>query len=220
MPEAPQELKDYFLTWRAKSEKFTERMNKIFIQAWISLVPEHADLAHFISPNEASKVFNKDPESPAIISEAQKRVGGCGMFNEKIYSTISEFNTALAKASISLKSENITDVKEIKGTVAYRPNNEEKIVGKVKVIYGFADMSQFKQGEVLVTEMTNPDYVPIMKMATAIITNEGGMTCHASIASRELKVPCIVGTKIATQVFRDGDMVEIDVHKGIVRLLK
>jgi phosphoenolpyruvate synthase/pyruvate phosphate dikinase len=66
------------------------------------------------------------------------------------------------------------------------------------------------QGNILVCPMTLPDYVPAMKKARAIITNEGGITCHAAIISRELKIPCIVGTKIATQVLKDGDRVEVD----------
>ncbi|MFC1612894.1 PEP-utilizing enzyme [Patescibacteria group bacterium] len=72
----------------------------------------------------------------------------------------------------------------------------------------------------LVSHMTNPGIVPAMKQAVAIITDMGGITCHAAIVSRELKKPCIIGTKIATQVLKDGDMVEVDADKGIVRILK
>jgi pyruvate,water dikinase len=59
-----------------------------------------------------------------------------------------------------------------------------------------------------------------MKKAGAIITDEGGITCHAAIVSRELKKPCIIGTKIATQVFKDGDMVEVDAENGIVKIIR
>jgi pyruvate,water dikinase len=68
--------------------------------------------------------------------------------------------------------------------------------------------------------MTTPDYVPSMKVAGAIVTNEGGLLCHAAIISRELGKPCVIATKIATQVFKDGDMVEVDADKGIIRILK
>ena len=68
--------------------------------------------------------------------------------------------------------------------------------------------------------MTRPEYVPLMKKATAIITDEGGITSHASIVSRELKIPCIVGTKIATKILKDGDLIEINADIGIVRKLK
>lgn len=66
---------------------------------------------------------------------------------------------------------------------------------------------------------TNPSYVSIMKKAKAIITDDGGITSHAAIISRELRIPCIVGTKIATKVLKDRDMVEVDAYKGIVRIV-
>jgi hypothetical protein len=68
--------------------------------------------------------------------------------------------------------------------------------------------------------MTRPEFVPLMKKAGAIITNEGGITCHAAIIARELKKPCIIGTKIATQVLKDGDFVEVDADAGVVRILE
>ena len=78
----------------------------------------------------------------------------------------------------------------------------------------------FNDGDILVTGMTRPEFVPLMKRSAAIITDEGGITCHAAIISRELGIPCIIGTKVATQVLKDGDMVEVDADKGIVRILK
>ena len=68
--------------------------------------------------------------------------------------------------------------------------------------------------------MTRPDYIAGMKKAAAIVTNEGGITCHAAIVSRELGIPCIIGTKIATQVFKDGDLVEVNANHGWVRKIK
>ena len=76
---------------------------------------------------------------------------------------------------------------------------------------------ELKEGEILVTHMTTPDFVPAMRRAAAIVTDEGGVTCHAAIIARELKKPCVVGTKHATQIFKDGDMVEVDANAGIVR---
>ncbi|MBU1031264.1 MAG: hypothetical protein KKB65_08575, partial [Nanoarchaeota archaeon] len=75
-------------------------------------------------------------------------------------------------------------------------------------------------GEIIFTGMSTPDFVPLIKKAAAIVTDEGGVLCHAAIISRELKKPCIVGTKIATQVFKDGDLVEVDANKGVVKKLK
>ncbi len=76
-----------------------------------------------------------------------------------------------------------------------------------------------KEGEVLVAGMTTPDYVPAMRKACAIVTDEGGITCHSAIVSRELDLPCVVGTKVATRVLKDGDFVEVDATNGIVKKL-
>ncbi len=67
--------------------------------------------------------------------------------------------------------------------------------------------------------MTVPDFVPAMRKAAAIVTDEGGITCHAAIIARELGKPCVIGTKFATKVFRDGDLVEVDSEVGVVRKL-
>lgn len=92
--------------------------------------------------------------------------------------------------------------------------------GVVHVIDNPKDIDQFKQGEILVTLMTSPDWVPAMKKAAAIITNNGGMTCHAAIISREMQIPCIVGTRsknvAATDVLKTGDVVTVDAKNGVV----
>jgi len=90
--------------------------------------------------------------------------------------------------------------------------------GVVKIIKTPSELDKIKKGDVLVTKMTNPDYVPGMKRAAAIITDEGGQTSHAAIVSRELGVPCIVGTESATSKLKDGDMVTIDGDDGLVYL--
>ena len=110
--------------------------------------------------------------------------------------------------------EDYGDVKEVTGVGV----SGEKIRAQVKVCAGLVDaLKKVREGDVLICGMTMPDYVPAMKKAAAIVTNEGGVTCHAAIISRELNIPCVVGTKIATQVFEDGDEVEVDAEKGIVR---
>ena len=105
---------------------------------------------------------------------------------------------------------------EIKGTIA----RKGKIEGVVKVILDPENNKNFQEGEILVTSMTRPDFVLIMKKAGAIVTNEGGVTCHAAIISREIGIPCIIGTKIATKVLNDGDVVEVDADNGIIRIIK
>lgn len=89
--------------------------------------------------------------------------------------------------------------------------------GSVKIVLVPKDVAKVRDGDILVTQMTTPEYVPAMKRAAAFVTDEGGITSHAAIVSRELNIPCIIGTKAATKVFKDGDRVEVDATKGIVR---
>jgi pyruvate,water dikinase len=86
--------------------------------------------------------------------------------------------------------------------------------GKVQIIPDVKRISQFRAGQVLVTSMTDPDWVPIMRIASAIVTDEGTKTCHAAIVSRELGVPCIVGTNNATKILKNGQMVTVDCTQG------
>lgn len=106
--------------------------------------------------------------------------------------------------------------KELKGMCAQKGYAK----GVVKHVATVADMKKFNRGDILVSAATNPMIVPAMERAGAIITDEGGLTYHASIVSRELGVPCIIGTKIATKLLKDGDLVEVDATKGIITIVK
>lgn len=118
----------------------------------------------------------------------------------------------------------VVNVSEIKGQVA----SKGKTMGKVKIIpVNYADYDRMNQlidsmeeGEVLVAETTGPELIVACKKASAIVTDIGGMMSHAAIVSREFKIPCIVGTKNATRVLKDGDLVEVDADQGIVRIIR
>ena len=90
--------------------------------------------------------------------------------------------------------------------------------GKANVIESAEEIHKFKKGEVLVTDMTDPDWEPIMKIASAIVTNHGGRTCHAAIISRELGIPCIIGTGNATEVIKTGQEITVDCSEGVGRI--
>ncbi len=108
---------------------------------------------------------------------------------------------------------NYGKIKQINGSIAFVGHAK----GTVKIINQIIDIPKMKTGDILVSVATTPAIVPAMKRASAIVTDEGGLTCHAAIVSRELGIPCVVGTKIATKVLRDGDKVEVDAGQGIVR---
>ncbi len=109
---------------------------------------------------------------------------------------------------------NIEQVSEIRGEAA----SPGKVTARVKVCAGVKEaLKKIKKGDVLVCGMTLPDYLPAMKLASAIITDEGGITCHAAIVGRELRKPTIVGCKIATSVLKDNDLVEVDGDLGVIK---
>ncbi|PIP75995.1 hypothetical protein COW86_00610 [Candidatus Kuenenbacteria bacterium CG22_combo_CG10-13_8_21_14_all_39_9] len=78
----------------------------------------------------------------------------------------------------------------------------------------------FQSGTILVTSMTRPEFMPLMRRAKAVVTDEGGLTCHAAIVSRELGIPCIISTKNATKILKNGDQIEMDLSTGLIQIRK
>jgi len=116
---------------------------------------------------------------------------------------------------ISKPFEKIIKVSKFKGL----PVSRGIIKGIARVIEDASLISQLRDGEILITYMTTIEFIPAFRKASAVVTDEGGMSCHAAIISREFKLPCIVGTKVATRVIQTGDEIEVDAIKGLVRVL-
>ncbi len=119
------------------------------------------------------------------------------------------------KAITVAEARAIINVREIRGLAA----SPGVVRGKARVITNLRELATCKIGEILVTTQTRPQYNAVMKHVAAIVTDEGGLLCHASMLAREFHIPCIVGTKNATKVLKTGDMVEVDATKGMVRKL-
>lgn len=105
---------------------------------------------------------------------------------------------------------------EIRGVTAY----PGKIRGVARIVMNRDEFDKMQTGDILVSTMTTPDFVILMQQASAIVTDIGGLLCHAAIVSREIHKPCIIGTKVATQVIKDGDIVEVDADNGVIRIIK
>jgi pyruvate,water dikinase len=129
----------------------------------------------------------------------------------KIFLVQTRAVTVLAKAE--KKQEEEVEVKPLLKGLGASPGIG---TGRVKLVLDINDLGRVEKGDVLVTQMTTPDYVPAMLKTVGIVTNEGGMTSHAAIVSRELGVPCIVGTSTGTQVLQEGALVSVDGSRGIV----
>ena len=130
--------------------------------------------------------------------------------DDKIHQSLSHLNNIL------LINPHTKNSCLIRGDVAF----PGRIIGRVFVVDSISKCRRFKKGLVLVCETAYPNYISAIKKSSAIIANEGGITNHASVLARELKIPCIVNTITATKIFKDFDLVEVDANKGIVRKLK
>src|SRR3989344_6523866 len=117
----------------------------------------------------------------------------------------------LNKLGVVVKTES-----ELKGTIA----STGRAQGTVKIIKKKNEFSKIKKGDFLVAVITHPDYIGVIEKSAAMIIEEGGITSHAAIVSREMKKPCIVGVKEVTKILKDGDLVEVDANKGIVKIIK
>lgn len=113
------------------------------------------------------------------------------------------------------RAVDVNVVREVRGSPAFHGN----VRGSVVVVHSLDELKKVKKGDVLVTHATNVNFVPILNKVSAIVTEEGGILSHAAIISREMSIPCVIGTKIATKVFKDGGIVEVDAERGIVRKL-
>jgi phosphohistidine swiveling domain-containing protein len=110
----------------------------------------------------------------------------------------------------------IDSTNKIIGTIAYKG----LVTGIVRIVRRKNQVPIVKSGEIIVSPMTTPDFAPAMMIASAFVTDEGGIMCHAAITAREMKKPCIIGTKIATRVLKDGDVVEVNANTGIVKIIR
>jgi len=171
-------------------------------------------------------VSKKDQEKFSITDEQAKTLAQWGIEVEKHYGKPMDIEWALDAADnklyiVQARSEtvesrmNLNVIEEYrmleKGTVITKGTSVGNKIGKGKVckILSIKNIGLFEKGDVLVTEMTDPDWVPIMKSASAIVTDKGGRTCHAAIVSRELGIPCVVGTTNATQKIANGSVITV-----------
>lgn len=107
------------------------------------------------------------------------------------------------------------DIDKIIGT----PASKGVAKGTAKILTEVEHVKKIKQGDILIAHETTPDYIIAMNKAVAFVTDIGGLTCHAAITAREMKKPCIIGTKNATKIIKDGDKVEVDANNGVVKIL-
>lgn len=175
------------------------------------------------------EVERERQDTPLLSDEEVRKLATFGRIAETHYGVPQDVEWAIVGDDIYiLQSRPITTIKPPSASTPAHEAGAGKIIlqgqgaspgiasGNVVIISDAKDTGRVREGDILVTRMTNPDMVPAMRKVAAIITDEGGMTCHAAIVSRELGTPAIVGTKTATQVLKTGQTVTVDGEKGFI----
>lgn|SRR3989344_881575 len=139
----------------------------------------------------------------------------------KKYPFSEDFCAISVGPNFALLSKPILRDQKLKGTsVVGMIANLGLAQGRAKIVKTAYEIGKVKRGDIIFAPTTAPSFIIGMKKAAAFVTDEGGITSHAAIVSREMNKPCIIGTKIGTKIFKDGDLVEVDANKGIVRKIK
>ncbi len=173
----------------------------------------YSDLLNICVP-EIISALKGDFDYKKCIDERKKNFIIYHNFNEPVVLQGIEVENYLKdKSFLNLQ---LYKVDKISGKIAYKGIK----TGRVKIIKTSDDNHKVENGDIVVSIMTIPSFIPALEKASAFITDEGGIICHAAIVAREMHKPCIIGTKIATRVLKDGDLVEVDAERGVVKILK
>ncbi len=216
MEEAVIQALHLFEPLRAQT-RYPQLVQSIFQKYWEFAFQEcglDPLMGSLLTPQEFQQ-FLDDPTS-VDRSTLSKREAWCCFWTDGLSSDIHITTDREAKRDFEIPILCIEASNELQGRTVY----PGKVQGKIQIVNTIEDMQKCSPGCIVVSINTSPSIMPVLKQCAAIITDEGGITCHAAIVSRELGKPCIIGTKIATKVLKDGDKVEVDAEKGIVRILK
>lgn len=206
-------VSELFTKWQDDRKKSTFMNIHIGVQILTEMASRRKvdpELTKFMIGREIADWFIHNAISQEDLVERKKK-SAFVVTKEGYYIAVGSKVDDLKKQVFAEKS--YEEVDDIRGITACTG----RAVGTVRVIKSARDAGDIEEGDILVAVMTRPDYIHGMKKAGAIVTNEGGVTCHAAIVSRELGIPCIIGTKVATEVLRDGDTVEVNANHGWVK---
>ena len=201
-------LKDYF---KFSINKMTYYAEPLFAEI-ARRIDKTPDIIKNLYPQETIALLNGEVLNESKIRERVNHnvlISSEGKFYEYVGNEAVEFQNRY----LIVKSE---AKKEFMGRVASVGYGR----GKAKIILSGKDFYKLEEGNILVVTNTSPDFVPIMRRASAIVAEEGGLTAHVSVVSRELGIPCIVGIQNITSLIEDGAEVEVDTKSGVVRILK
>lgn len=206
----------FFKDWR-------DDLRRMHCYSWTFLFEEFAkewnvkyEEVGYLTLDEIENAIEKKSNPKEIIARRKENPCIVTCLDKELKITVFDKNIPEKYTQILAEIENRGKKEIIKGLVAFKGI----IKGKVKIVRSYHDIKNVEIGDILVANTTHPTYLPAMQKAAAFVTNEGGIISHAAIVAREMKKPCIVGTKNATKILKDGDIVEVDAEKGMVRKIR
>ncbi len=187
-----------------------------FYQRVIELINKEQKVLQYCSSEELYAYLNGDL-TLLEKKNINKRARGWLLYQKQSWYVhgVNELRKIVRRFGFELEEDAPLNVNTttVAGTVAYRG----KMRGTVRLLYRYEDNEKVKKGEIIVSPMTTPAFMPALIKCGGIVTDEGSITCHAAIVSRELGIPCVIGTRIATKVLKDGDKVSVDAERGVVK---
>ncbi|PIY69139.1 hypothetical protein COY90_02250, partial [Candidatus Roizmanbacteria bacterium CG_4_10_14_0_8_um_filter_39_9] len=194
---------------RTLTDKLCNSSDTVIRTSLLQIFPNLGNLSSILLTNEI--LSGKIPPK----SELEKRDKGYFFTQNKLLAEFKKLQVEKMFGIHFMTNEPMQKVRQLTGSPAYRGI----VRGFVRRVMGHKQINEVQEGEILISPMTIPDFVPAMKKAAAIVTDEGGILCHAAIIAREFEKPTVVGTSIATKRLRDGDIVEVNATEGKVNLI-
>lgn len=204
----PTEIRSRALALRDE-DVFFDASVRFISGSLVAVYPRLEGLESMVLRNEIA-----DPPQLSVLKERYKHFVVIGEVESSV-ATLEEFAKTRPEFDFQFERPPDSAVTELRGQTA----QGGMVRGVVRILKRKEQIDDVREGDIIVSPMTTPDYMPAMKRAAAFVTDEGGIICHAGIVARELKKPCVIGTKFATQVLKDGDEVEVDADNGVVRIL-
>ena len=190
-------------------------MKDMFARTSNILGLKNANDVFYLTIAEIVESLKNNVLSAGIAISERKKGYVCFAIDNRVFVYSGE-KLRIAKQNIQPQEIFINNTKEIKGQTAY----PGRVSGIVSIVISKDDLKNVQEGSILVSPSTTVDYVPVLKKVIAIVTEEGGVLSHASVIFLELHIPCVIGTKNATQVLKDGDNIVVDANNGVVKILE
>ncbi len=208
LPEFDQRFLAEIVAVREGTQEYSETMANDLARHFARIFPQYAKYSFVVTPEDVRSIANGEDLKEIL----EKRMNEGCFLSEQTLHPMSRLVEFLQNHGLALETVDISQ-KQLAGKTGY----PGKAQGRVRVIQSKEDLDKVLLGEILVAALTDPHCMPAMQRAVAFVTDEGGILSHAAIVAREMKKPCVIGTKIGTRLLKTGDMVEVDADSGVVR---